>query len=237
MVGIINHLMVKFAILMNQDSYIGRQYLDTISKFIKSINITIIEFNKKNSNNKIEDIRCGGLWKPPEVNIFYKKYKNYKFKNINSNEFNDFLLKNHFDYGIQAGCGIISKKIIKLFKFGILNFHPGDLPLYRGASAPEWQIIENNPVIATCHFLDKDIDSGPIYKKKDLGLNNYNYEKMRSMIYPKLSLFLKDIVQEILNGVFDETIIDKNKYNNSVRKYIGDDKINLLKHKLKNFNR
>ena len=33
---------------------------------------------------------------------------------------------------------------------------------------------------------------------------------MRSMIYPKLGLFLIDIVQEILNGVFDETIIDKN---------------------------
>ena len=38
---------------------------------------------------------------------------------------------------------IISKKIIKFYKMGIWNIHPGELPAYRGRHPISWAIMNN----------------------------------------------------------------------------------------------
>ena len=62
-----------------------------------------------------------------------------------------------YDLGIQGGTSIINKEVFDKYKLGILNFHPGLLPQYRGCSAPEWQIYENKNVLASCHIIDEGI--------------------------------------------------------------------------------
>ena len=86
-----------------------------------------------------------------------------------------------------------------MFSLGLLNFHPGDLPKYRGSSAPEWQIIEGKEIIATCHLIDEGIDTGDIIRKKKLNLNYSDYFNMRADIYPQMSLFLVEVIFQIIN--------------------------------------
>lgn len=52
-----------------------------------------------------------------------------------------------------------------------INFHPGDLPNYRGAHVLNWAIINGEKKIAiTCHLMDKGIDTGNIIGKKYINI-------------------------------------------------------------------
>ena len=53
--------------------------------------------------------------------------------------------KEKFDLGIIAGSRIIKKKVINEFKIGILNMHPGLLPLNRGLDTHKWAVFKNWP--------------------------------------------------------------------------------------------
>jgi len=116
---------------------------------------------------------------------------------------------------------------IGLFSKGILNFHPGDLPQYRGCSAPEWQLYENNNIVCTCHYVDKGIDTGNIIEKRVLNVPDNNYYRIRASIYPEISNFLIDIVNKYIR---QEEISDYIQDENCAiyRKYIGKNKIKEL---------
>ena len=60
-----------------------------------------------------------------------------------SNELLKILKKEKFDLGIIAGSRIIKNKIINQFKIGILNMHPGLLPLNRGLDSHKRAIFYN----------------------------------------------------------------------------------------------
>ena len=51
---------------------------------------------------------------------------------------------------------IINKKIISLFKHGILNSHPGDLPKYKNA-CPNWAILNFEKIGLTIHAMTEDL--------------------------------------------------------------------------------
>ena len=66
---------------------------------------------------------------------------------------------------------LIPESIIKSIPCGLLNAHPGDLPRYRGNSARNWAIINQEKHCAlTIHFMAKELDAGPIVVKKDMKL-------------------------------------------------------------------
>ena len=157
---------MNLALIMNLHSYAGREYLSLIGK--ANIQIEVICIGNSPEINQMEEIRCGGLWTPPSLESLMNlyKFKIYKFDTLKSSDLIDFLKNKKFDLGIQGGTGILKKEVFDQFSIGILNFHPGDLPLYRGCSAPEWQIIENKPVYSTCHFIDHGVDTGDILMKK-----------------------------------------------------------------------
>lgn len=130
---------------------------------------------------------------------FLKKTTNIKAIVIPINRDNDTLFpiidwakKNHIIYLKTENCNNkeIVNKIKKLnpdlnvifnfpqiFKDDLLkitrtiNFHPGDLPKYRGAHVINWALINGEKRIAiTCHFVTKGIDSGNIIAKKYLNI-------------------------------------------------------------------
>ncbi len=131
--------------------------------------------------------------------------------------------------GIQGGTGILKDNIISNFNFGILNFHPGDLPFYRGCSAPEWQLFENKPIISTCHLIDEGIDTGPILKKKKLNVSMKSYESFRSSIYPQTSIFVYEVIQDLINEKLELKFKIQDKKTAVYRKYIGHESILELK--------
>ena len=217
---------MKIALLMNKNSYVGREYLDALNK--AKISVDIICIGDYPEESRVEEERCAGLWKPPIFENIINGNKVKYFDNLNNRDLQKFLEEEQYDVGIQGGVGILKADVIKRFKRGILNFHPGKLPEYRGCSAPEWQIREGQPVMCTCHLVDEGIDSGRIYAMQRLNVPTNNYYEMRASIYPKISEMLVDILKNITPNFVEQcTLQDEKKA--VYRKYIGDDAIEELK--------
>jgi methionyl-tRNA formyltransferase len=222
---------MKIALLMKQNSYSGREYLSSL--MMAGIKVDVIFYGKFPVFNKLEDKRCGGLWNPIKFEKLNTYFNCYYFESLNNKETVLFLKDNNYILGIQGGVGILNSEIMECFSAGIINFHPGDLPSYRGCSAPEWQIIEGKPIISTCHILDKGIDTGPIYSKKKLDIDIDDYHKMRSQIYPKQAEYLVETLVgiEIIQDFIKQLTVQDERFA-CYRKYIGDDVINKMKNKM-----
>lgn len=95
----------------------------------------------------------------------------YKVIRHDSNKLVKILKKEKFDLGIIAGARILKKKIIEQFKIGILNMHPGLLPLNRGVDSHKWAIFKNWPQGVTCHLIDTKIDLGEYICSKKIKVN------------------------------------------------------------------
>ncbi|MBI2108666.1 MAG: methionyl-tRNA formyltransferase [Parcubacteria group bacterium] len=75
------------------------------------------------------------------------------------------------DLFIVASYGnILPKEVLKIPKHGTLNVHPSLLPLFRGPSPLQHQILENaEDVGVTIMLIDEKIDHGPIVAQEVLG--------------------------------------------------------------------
>ena len=64
--------------------------------------------------------------------------------------------------------GVISQKVINLFRFGLLNAHGGDLPKYRGNACQAWALINGEKKIGLCihKMIGGELDSGPIISRE-----------------------------------------------------------------------
>lgn len=218
---------------MNENSYVGREYLTSLLK--NNIKVDVITFGNHPIIDEAEENRCGGLWKPKKQEFILNFFSFFLFKSLNSKELDSFLLNQNYDLAIQGGTGILKNNIIKKFKYGILNFHPGDLPKYRGCSAPEWQLYERQKIISTCHLIDIGIDTGRVLFKKELNVSLESYELFRASIYPETSKFLIDIINKItLNPRLIEGAKQQDETVAEYREYIGEPRISILKHRFLN---
>ena len=190
----------KLALIMNEHSYAGREYLSRLKDF----DIDVICIGSFPKISTIEEERCNGLWKPPAQSDLELLFDFYYFNSLESSDLKLHLSKKNYFLGIQGGTGIIDEGLINFFKLGIINFHPGDLPNYRGCSAPEWQLLNRKEIICTVHKLTKNIDAGPIIFKKRLNVNLDSYQKFRSSIYPEISILVREI---LCKALLDEQFI------------------------------
>jgi len=79
---------------------------------------------------------------------------------------------------------IIGPAMLSARPRGILNVHPGILPKYRGASACEWAIYNDDPVGVTAHFMDEGLDHGPILFTRTLEVvAGWTYPQVRTALY------------------------------------------------------
>ena len=218
---------MNIALIMNDNSYAGREYLSELLK--KNIKIDVINIGDFPIRNINEDKRCGNLWKPDSVNSLCKFHDFYNFNSLKSISLLEFLKNKNYELGLQGGTGILKYNIISSFKFGILNFHPGDLPFFRGCSAPEWQLFENKPIISTCHLIDEGIDTGPVLMKKELIVSMKSYESFRASIYPETSVFVSEVVQDLINDKLELKYKIQDEKTAVYRKYIGHESILELK--------
>jgi methionyl-tRNA formyltransferase len=66
---------------------------------------------------------------------------------------------------------VIHAELLAIPADGIVNFHNGPLPEYRGVHAPSWAIINGEHVYGvTWHFVDETIDTGDIVATKSFDL-------------------------------------------------------------------
>lgn len=214
-------------LIMGNNSYVGREYASQLIK--KNINFEIVIVGKRQTNI-IDKRRTKGYWKPTPQNFIKNKRITYFFSNLREKKFLQLLKIKKYKLGIQGGgLGLISKKIIRCFKLGILNLHPGKLPNYRGSSAPELQIISGKKIYASYHLINEKIDSGKLILSTKLDLDYSSYEKMRAQIYPSMTKKLPYIIRKILRNDFNHRNLVKFEKKYLPNKYIGENFINDLK--------
>lgn len=218
---------MRLLLLSNHNFFVGREYMSALKNANISFDVALFG---EYEDDYDEDPRCKGLWKPRKTEELLNGINCYRFKNVNHDDFIAFLKKNNYELGIQGGTSIIKAPTINLFRYGILNFHPGDLPKYRGCSCPEWQIFEGCKVVCTAHFITEGIDDGPILEKRILDLNYATYELMRSTIYVETSKFIVNVLQKIFAiDNFMEYLQKQNEEDAIYRKPIPDEYVDLMK--------
>jgi methionyl-tRNA formyltransferase len=78
---------------------------------------------------------------------------------------------------------ILSADLLAAADIGIINSHPGIMPKYRGCSCLEWAIFNDDAVGSTCHFMNAEIDAGPIIFQAEMPIRPGEvYESVRARI-------------------------------------------------------
>ncbi|MFQ6051657.1 MAG: phosphoribosylglycinamide formyltransferase [Candidatus Hydrothermarchaeota archaeon] len=129
----------------------------------------------------------------------------YKFKT--KEEFDDEILrvlkKYECDLVLLAGyMRILSPKVVKEFKWRIMNIHPALLPSFPGLNAQK-QALEYGVKVSGCtvHFVDEGVDTGPIILQKAVEVKEDDTPetladrilKEENKLYPlAVKLFLED---------------------------------------------
>lgn len=88
------------------------------------------------------------------------KQFNIPYSIVAHNQSAPFIKSLNLDLGIILGARILSKAVIDAFNIGIINIHPGILPINRGLDNIKWAILNNQPQGNTAHFIDQNIDRG-----------------------------------------------------------------------------
>ncbi len=140
----------------------------------------------------------------------FAKLNDIKFCLFNNNNQDQLLdiLEKKYDLALSINWPyILNSKIINRFTLGVVNFHCGDLPRYRGNACPNWAIINGEKKIGlTAHFMDDYLDSGPILLKKFLKINAKTYIKD---IYNWLDKQMPNLASEVIVGLKDNKIVAK----------------------------
>ena len=108
------------------------------------------------------------LKKPLEQFCIEKNIKAYGIKKINSPESLQIIRQSKPDVIFSINnFRIIKKDMLSIPRIGIINYHNGPVPLYRGVNAASWAIINNERTHGVSwHFVDEEIDTGDIVGKK-----------------------------------------------------------------------
>lgn len=70
----------------------------------------------------------------------------------------------------------ISKKFLDLFECGILNFHMGNLPDYKGNATVNWSIINGEKhIYANVHKMEAELDAGDVLSRKSIPITADTY--------------------------------------------------------------
>ena len=207
------------ALLTRHNSYIGREY--SAALIASGIDFEVLAFGNYPDYEKVEESRCGGLWRPLSTDQIAESRKVERFVSTRDERFLHHMTRAEYRFGIQGDIGeIIDKNLLSLFPEGIINFHPGDLPAYRGCDAPEWQLLHGLPVICTAHFVDEGIDTGPVIGKKKLSLHYESYHKFRASLYPEIAEYVAQTFGVLLE---QEKIITSPQTSGIYRKRMSDE--------------
>ena len=194
----------KFKIVLFAYNFPHRKTVDFIKK-INDIGVSIslilaadfVQINKPKSvfnYKKLKSIL------PEELAATYKiPYYVVKHNSLDAQR----LLKQYaINFGIISGSRILTKEIISLVRYGILNFHPGILPMIRGLDSILWSIHKEQAIGVTVHLINEYIDAGLLVQKKKIIINKN--DDLQSLCEKNYQLQL-DLISISLNLVFEDS--------------------------------
>ena len=123
-------------------------------------------------------------------------------ESANSEYVINFIKSNNIDYVFCIGFGeILKREIIDSPFQGVINIHPGILPLNRGAD-PITPVILGKVKKAgvTIHYIDEGIDTGKIIISEELkSFKNNSFIGLQSRLGILASLMIKNLTAQIKN--------------------------------------
>ena len=156
----------------------------------RGININKIVISKKNLDKKIfNELKRRKL----KVNIV----KNLQEKNV-------FEILKKTDLALVCGFPLIfRKKHLKFTKYGFLNQHAGTLPMYRGGSPLNWQIINGEKYFGISVIkINEKIDEGDIVvEKKFKLLKKYKIEHLQKIANKNFGKLTLRAISKLINNV------------------------------------
>ena len=149
-----------------------------------------------------------------QIKRFCKK-NNIKFSLYKQNKIENDLVPTELaiTYGYNK---IISKKIIKFYKMGIWNIHPGELPAYRGRHPISWAIMNNEKKIGiSVHKINHEIDKGYLLSKtfvprirsdNENDIKNKMFKKIKFLLNLAEKNFKKKKLLKLSNGKYYKSL-------------------------------
>ncbi len=126
--------------------------------------------------------------------------------NFCQKEIIEFMSSKKPDVIISSHTGIIKNDFLNVPTKGVLNFHPGILPRYRGLRPTIWSLYNCDPVGATVHFIDEGIDTGPILKTGTIEV--CNSDSLYSIVAKQSDLGGR-LLYETIEGLSNNSIVPK----------------------------
>ena len=120
-----------------------------------------------------------------------------------SDKLNSVLEEIKPDIGLVVGSyWIFKKEFFSKFRLGVYNYHPSDLPLFRGSGGITWQILHNQKeTCVTIHQMNEEIDTGKIVIKNKKFVNEK--PKLEEFLQTMKELSVETIV-EFMDKINDE---------------------------------
>lgn len=128
----------------------------------------------------------------------------------------------------------LSSQLINSVPNGILNIHPGILPEYRGCTAVEWAIYNDDKVGNTAHFMSEGYDEGGILMAETYEFaKDSSYQEIRVKVYSKGCDLAGKILSEIdRNDINPKDAQPQLEANAKYWAPITNDKMSVIKKKL-----
>jgi len=117
--------------------------------------------------------------KPSDFEALASKIKTQLFitKNVLLDEILNLLKKHDIKIAISVNWKYtLPQSFLDLFECGILNFHLGNLPDYKGNATPNWAIINGEDYIyGNIHRMEPELDSGDVLSRKSIPITPETY--------------------------------------------------------------
>jgi len=195
-----------FGLLSTIDNPLLPFFIEGIaSQGLKNIVVILDSKVRTKVQNKIWHDRTGGNFNGGEghkINIYNLSSLRIPFffvENHNDQNCLDLISNNKIDCLLNAGTPRkISKKILDCVLHGVVNIHPGVLPQYRGCTAVEWAILNDDKVGNTAHFMDEGYDTGNLILSECYEFpEDASYESIRIKVYKAGCLFAGKALKRI----------------------------------------
>ena len=139
---------------------------------------------------------------------------------LNSKEYDKVLIEKLKEFSIDLIClagymRILGEEVIQTFKEKIINIHPSLLPAFPGLNAQKQAIVHGVKFSGcTVHFVDSEVDSGPIILQTAVPVYDNDDEKSLSKrileqehyLYPKAINMIKENQIKINSNATRKTI-------------------------------
>lgn len=128
---------------------------------------------------------------------------------------------------------ILKKNTFDATPRGVLNVHPGLLPDFRGCTCVEWALYLDKKIGNTVHFMNENIDQGPIVYSESISFNDCtNYHEIRCKVYTQGFELLRKAIHLVFEKNLSQTKLPNQPQKGNLFKVIDSKKLQIVKEKV-----